>query len=786
MSQTLIRKVAILGAGVMGAQIAAHFANAQVEVLLYDLAAKEGDKNAIVNKAIKGLLKLNPAPLGSKKALEGLTAANYETDLEKLRDCDLIIEAIAEKLEWKHDLYHKIIPFLKDNVIFTTNTSGIPIRELIKPLPDAVKARFCGVHFFNPPRYLPLVELIAHDHTNPKLVDDLETFLTTILGKSIIRAKDTPNFVGNRIGVFALASVMQYAVEYGVDFEIADALTGKLLGRPNSATFRTLDLVGLDTMMHVTNNMLGVAKDDPWISFYEPPTWITTLIEAGALGQKTRSGVYQKKGKDLFVLDIKTGKHRPSTGKPAKEVIAILKEKDVVKRFEALRASDHPEAKLVYAIYRDSFHYAAYHLAEIADNARDIDLSLRWGYGWKEGLFETWQKAGWSKVANWIKEDNAAGKTLVKAPIPEWVFEVEGAYDATGKAYSASDNTYHGRRELPVYKRQYYPDPVLNESFNEGKTVFENEGVRAWTLDDNVLILSFKSKMGAIGAEVLEGITKTVEIAEKDGYDGVVIWQRKGSNFSVGANLEEFGMAFMLDGTDAVKEIIKNFQTAMLSVRYAMVPVVCAPQGYVFGGGCELMLHCDRTVAALETYIGLVEVGVGLVPAGGGCKEMALRAQSSIDPEKVMQKYYKNIAMAEVAKSAQMAQEMGYLRDEDVIVFHSHELLYVAKEQVKAMKSANYRPPFKPKMKALGRDAQATIQMLLANMKAGHFMSEYDYEISTGIAHIMTGGGVDKGVELSEEWYLNLERETFGKLAENEKTQDRIQHMLTTGKPLRN
>ena len=786
MSQTIIRKVAILGAGVMGAQIAAHFTNAQVDVLLYDLPSDGKDKNAIVSKSIQGLLKLNPAPLGRKENLEGLTAANYETDLEKLKDCDLIIEAIAEKLEWKHDLYAKVVPHLKDGVIFTTNTSGIPIRELVKPLPAAVKARFCGVHFFNPPRYLPLVELIAHEQTEPALLDDLETFLTTYLGKSIIRAKDTPNFVGNRIGVFALASVMQYAVKYDIGFEVADALTGKLLGRPNSATFRTADLVGLDTMMHVNNNMLKAGQDDPWISFYEPPAWINTLIEAGALGQKTKSGIYQKKGKDLFVLDIKTGEHRPSTGRPAKEVVEILKEKDVAKRFEALRNSEHPEAQFVYAVYRDSFHYAAYHLEEIADSARDIDLSLRWGYGWKEGLFETWQKAGWSKVAKWIEEDNAAGKSLVNVKLPEWVSKVEGAYDGEGKAYGVKDKTYHARRDLPVYQRQYYPDALLNESFNEGKTVFENEGVRAWTLDDNVLILSFKSKMCAIGAEVLEGIVKTVKIAETEGFDGIVIWQRQGTNFSVGANLEEFGMAFMLDGVDAVKEIIKNFQNAMLSVRYSMVPVIAATQGFVFGGGCELMLHSDRTVAALESYIGLVEVGVGLVPAGGGCKEMALRAQSSIDPEKALQKYYKNIAMGEVAKSAQMAQEMGYLREKDIIIMHAKELLYVAKEQVKAMKVANYRPPFKPKMKAAGRDAQATIQMLLANMQAGNFISEYDNKIGVGIANIMTGGGVDKGTELNEDWYLKLEREIFASLAENEQTQARIEHMLSTGKPLRN
>ena len=786
MSRVMIRKAAVLGAGVMGAQIAAHFANAQVEVLLYDLPAKEGDKNSIVNKALASMKKMNPAPYGSSQTVAGITPANYEDDLEKLASCDFIIEAIAEKMEWKKDLYAKINPHLKKGVIFTTNTSGLSINELASTLSEEIRPQFCGIHFFNPPRYLPLVELIPHETTDANLLNDLESFMTESIGKSVIRAKDTPNFIGNRLGVFAMSTVMKYAEKYDISFEIADQLTGKLLGRPKSATFRTADLVGLDTMLHVTNNTYSTVKNDPWLCFYEVPDWLEALVDKGALGNKTKCGIYKKVGKDIHVIDTESGEYRPATGKAAKEVVAILKERDVGKRFQALRASEHPQAKFVYAIFRDSFHYAAYHLATIADNVRDADLAIRWGFGWKEGLFETWQKAGWKQLINWIKEDNQNGKTIVQADLPAWVESIDGVYDDNGNAYNAREGQIEARRKLPVYQRQYYPDAVLNEKFNEGETVLENDSVRLWTTGDNILIISLKTKMCTIGAEVLETLGKAVEVAETKGFDGIVIYQRHSDNFSVGANLEEFGMAFMLDGADAVAEIINNFQQTMLKLRYSMVPVVAAVQGFAFGGGCEMLLHCDQVVAALESYIGLVEVGVGLVPAGGGCKEMALRAQSSIDPEKTLQKYYKNIAMGEVAKSAQMAREMGYLRDKDVIVMHPKEILYVAKEQVKALAAANYRPPLKPTIKAIGRDGKATIQMLLANMRAGDFISDYDYNIGSKIAEIMVGGNIDQGSAVSEDWYLQLERQKFVELAENEKTQARIEHMLTTGKPLRN
>ncbi|MCF6775823.1 3-hydroxyacyl-CoA dehydrogenase/enoyl-CoA hydratase family protein [Thiotrichales bacterium 19X7-9] len=781
-----IKKVAVLGAGVMGAQIAALFANASIEVVLYDLATNDGkDKNVIVNKALKNLKKINPAPLGSSDAINFIKQANYDDHLAWLSECDLVIEAIAEKLEWKEALYEKIASHLKPGVLFASNTSGLSINTLANSVPENLRATFCGIHFFNPPRYLPLVELIPHHGTEASVLDQLETFLTTTLGKSIIRAKDTPNFIANRLGAFALACAMHYAEKYDIGFEVVDQLTGKPLGRPKSATFRTADLVGLDTLNHVTNNMTLFAKDDPWLKFYQTPKWLENLIQNNKLGAKTKGGIYEKRGKDLWVYDIKSNDYRLSDKKANKEVLEILKEKDVKVRFERLKASSLPEAQFLYAVFRDCFHYAAFWLEHIAETVRDCDLALRWGFGWKEGIFETWQKAGWQSVAQWIESDIASGEITVDAQLPMWVKSVDGVYDDKGHAYNARLGQFMPRAYLPVYEKQFFPDGVLNEVFDWGKTVYENEGIRLWTTGDGILVVTFKTKMGVIGSDVLEGLRKAVTIAEDENFEGIVIWNNS-KNFSAGANLEEFGMAYMLDGVPAIEAILKNFQDSVIGMRYAQVPVVAAVQGFVFGGACELMLHCDRTVACYETYTGLVEVGVGLVPAGAGCKEMTLRAQASIDPEKQMQKYYKNIAMAEVAKSAAYAKEMGYLRDKDIIIFQSAELLYVAKAQAKAMAKANYKPPRKPEIKAFGRDAKATIDMMLVNMLRGNFISEYDYYIASSIAKIMTGDNVDKGTVVNEDWYLKLEREVFSDLVQKEKTAARIEHMLKTGKPLRN
>src|SRR5688572_19278963 len=472
-----IRRVAVLGAGVMGAQIAAHLVNANVDTVLFDLAAKEGDPNGIVNKAIAGLAKLSPAPLATKGRAAEIVAANYDRDLALLRDCDLVIEAIAERMDWKRDLYAKVAPHLAPHAVVASNTSGLSINALAEAVPAALHERFCGVHFFNPPRYMHLAELIPTAKTSRAVLEGLESFLTTTLGKGVVYAKDTPNFIGNRIGVFSILATMHHTEKFGLGFDVVDALTGPAIGRPKSATYRTADVVGLDTMAHVIKTMADTLPKDPWHRYFAAPDWLAALIEKGALGQKTGAGVYTKRGKDILVLDLAAQDYRASAGELDAGVAALLKEKDPAKKFAALRASEHPQAQFLWAIFRDSFHYSAYHLESIAETARDIDFAMRWGYGWSLGPFETWQAAGWKQVADWIADDIVGGKAMSSAPLPNWVFDGRAGVHSADGSYSPGRNANVPRSSNPVYARQRFPDPVIGEKFSQGRTVFENDGI---------------------------------------------------------------------------------------------------------------------------------------------------------------------------------------------------------------------------------------------------------------------------------------------------------------------
>ncbi len=795
MSNFIIKKVAVLGAGVMGAQIAAHCINAKVQVVLFDLPAKEGPKNGIVLRAIENLKKLSPAPFGNKDDAAYIQVANYEDDLELLKGCDLIIEAIAERMDWKHGLYQKVSPYIAPNAIFASNTSGLSITALSEGFSAELKERFCGVHFFNPPRYMHLVELIPTVATRPEIIDQLEGFLTTTLGKGVVRAKDTPNFIANRVGVFGMMATMFEAEKFGLTVDVVDDLTGKKLGRASSGTFRTADVVGLDTMGHVIKTMQDNLAEDPFFAIYKTPDVLTKLVAAGALGQKSGAGFYKKVGKDILRLDFGSGEYVAGGAKADDIVARILKEKDPVKRMQALRISTKPQAQFLWAIFRDVFHYIAIHLDTVADNARDIDFAMRWGFGWNVGPFETWQASGWQQVASWVKDDIDAGHALCNAPLPAWVFDGrDGVHTADG-SYSAINNSYVPRSTLPVYARQAFRAPVFGDGAADGRTagvtVHEDDSVRIWHQNDDVLILSFKTKMHVIGDGVVNGMKMALTEAEKN-FKGLVIWHAdaaEGGAFSAGADLQSMLPLFMSGGVKAIEPEVVKLQNVHQALKYANVPVVAAVAGLALGGGCEMILHAARRVASIESYIGLVEVGVGLIPAGGGLKEAAVRAAASAKGNDLLQFLkvsFTNAAMANVSKSALEAQKMGYLSADDVIVFNTYELLHVAKVEARAMFDAGYRAPLPVQVPVAGRYGMATIMAQLVNMRDGGFISAHDYKLGAMIAEIVSGGEVEQGSIVNEQWLLDLERKAFMELLNHPKTQERIMGMMQTGKPVRN
>ena len=799
MSRFQVRKVAVLGAGVMGAQIAAHLVNVKVQVVLFDLPAKEGPKNGIVMRAVEGLKKLKPSPLGVADDAVLIGQANYEEHIEQLRDCDLIIEAIAERMDWKRDLYQKIAPFVAPHAIVASNTSGLSITTLSEALPEALKPRFCGIHFFNPPRYMTLVELINTPTTDPQILDDLETFVTSDLGKGVVRAHDTPNFVANRVGIAGMLATMKEVENFGLTWDVVDDLTGKKLGRASSGTFRTADVVGLDTLTHVIKTLQDnlTLETDPFYASFGTPAVLKKLLELGNLGQKTKAGFYKKVGRDVLRFELDSGEYVPG-GAKADEVYGRMLKKPAAERLRLLRNSEGPQGQFLWAILRNGFHYAAVHLGTIADNARDVDQAMRWGFGMQQGPFELWQEAGWLDVAKMVQEDIDAGKALCNTPLPEWVFkgpvaEAGGVHTAQG-SWSASKGEFVARRALPVYARQPFPEALRGETLPDfrtaGTTLFEDDAIRLWTMDDAVVIASIKTKMHAISMEVTAGLERAVELAEKS-YQGVVIWSGD-EPFSAGADLQAMLPGFMMGGAAAIDEAVAELQRVMRLLRYASVPVVSAVRGLALGGGCEMAVYSARRVVHMESYVGLVEVGVGLVPGAGGLTYIARRAAENAatstgkDLLPFLTEGFTAAAMAKVGTSALESRKLGYLLDSDVIVPHKDELLFVAINEAKAMYQGGYRAPHKRLFPVAGRSGKATILGSLVNMRDGGFISQHDFHIASLIANVVTGGDVDAGTPVSEEYLMTLERRAFCALLEHPKTQERIMGMLSTGKPVRN
>jgi 3-hydroxyacyl-CoA dehydrogenase len=782
-----IKKVAVLGAGVMGAQIAAQCVNAGIETLLFDLAAKEEPFNGLVDKAIANLGKLKPSPLSTPRAAHLLQARNYEYNLDDLASCDLVIEAIAERLDWKEDLYKRISPHLSEKSILVSNTSGLSINSLCGVLPSQHHQNFCGVHFFNPPRYMHLAELIPAKSTSKLLLDNLEAWLTSHLGKGVVRAKDTPNFIANRIGVFSLLTTLHHTINMGMGLDEVDALTGPLLGRPKSASFRTMDVVGLDTMQHVVRTMQDQLQNDPWHQYFQLPDWLNELIKDGCLGQKTGQGIYRKNGKIIEVYDYKSKTYNPSQAAVSTELQEIMRNKDPVARMQSLIASTDRQAQFLSACFRDLFHYCAYHLEAIAEQVRDVDLALRWGFGWSQGPFETWQLASLPQMRQFINQSINSNKTLSDVALPEWVNQIDAFYTEEG-AYAPREHKYPPRSQLPVYQRQFFPDRVLKERIYPTAVMYENEGVCLRHLKDDIAILNFKSKANTIGQHVLDGFEAALDKVENQ-CQGLIIYQTDASNFSSGADLRGVSLLIQQKKLNALEQMIAQFQHLAMRLKYSFIPTIAALRGRALGGGCELMMHCAAVVAAFESYPGLVELGVGVIPAGGGCKEMALRASAQAKHGDLMtfiQPYFQQIATAQIAGSATEAFEMAYLKTSDTVVMHADEVLFAAMAKVKAMQAANYLPPIKSVFKVAGIEGHARLQSGLVNWLEGGFISKHDYFLANELAKVMCGGNLNQGTLVDETWMLQLEREAFIKLAETPLTQARIISLLETGKPLRN
>jgi len=792
-----INRIAVLGAGVMGATIAAHLANAGLEVLLLDIVPKELNekekaqgltldstvvRNRIAGSGLQGLLKMKPAPFYLTDYVRQIEVGNFEDDLEKLKQCDWVIEVVVEYMPIKLNLLRKLVPFLAAGTILTTNTSGLSVDEMAEVLPDEVRKNFMATHFFNPPRYMRLMEIVPCQHTDPEVMRGLADFIARRLGKGIVYAKDTTNFIANRIGTYAIFKGIQHMMDMGLSVEEVDAVAGPATARPKSGAFRTADLVGLDTLAHVATNSYDLLPDDEERDIFKLPDFMTRMISNGQLGNKTGEGFYKKEMVDgkrkIFYFDYKSGEYAPLEKTKFPSIMAVKQVDDPGQKVKMVVSGNDRGAEFAWKSIRDTLIYALNRIPEIADDVVNIDNAMRWGFNWEIGPFEMFDAIG---VKDFIKRAERDGVT-----VPERLKSVDSFYrfnDAgTREYYDLLKGKYAA---VPVKEGQVQLE-ILKKG---GKVVEKNGNCSVIDLGDGVFGFEFHSKMNAISGDILAMTHKAIKRAETEGV-GLVIGNR-GANFSVGANLMMMAVAMAEGAYDDINMVLRAFQKATMAVKYAKVPVVAAPFNMTLGGGAEFCLHADSINAHAETYMGLVEIGVGLLPAGGGTKEMSMRAiklasRFKTDVQPFIIKNFEQIAMAKVSMGAAELAPMGYMKDGDSITMDIDQLLTDAKQKVLAL-AVNYRPGRRAEnLSAPGRGIASAIKSQLWNMKMGNFITEYEAEMGTIIATVMCGGDVNPGTLITEDYLLQLERESFLKLAGNKKTAERIQHMLKRGKPLRN
>jgi len=782
-----IRKVAVLGSGVMGSAIAIHLAQTGSNVLLLDLPAKEGHRNSIAEGALKAAMKSKPSPIYSKRFANRITCGNFDDDIEKISNYDWIIEVIVERLDIKQRLFERVEQFRKPGTLITSNTSGIPISQLSEGRSEDFQKHFCGTHFFNPPRYLQLFEVIPGPNTDQRVLDFFMNYGEQVLGKQSVLCKDTPAFIANRVGVFAIQALFHTVTDMGISVEAVDKLTGPAMGRPKSATFRTCDVVGLDTLIHVANGVATNCPDDERHSSFAVPKYVKHLVDNDWLGSKSGQGFY-KKTKDengkrkILVLDLETLEYRDkkkikyTTLDTAKQINCLEE------RTKHLFNGSDEAGDFYRTVFTDVFSYVSYRITEISNEVYRIDDALRAGFGWELGAFESWDAVGVAEaaaiakkrghaVASWVDEMIAAGNNTFYRVV-----------DSKRECYDPSTKEY---KVIPGQESR-----VNLKYISDDKVVWSNSGTTIKDIGDGILNIEFHTKMNSIGEDVINGVQKGIEIAEKN-YRGIVIGNQ-GAHFSAGADIS---MIFTLAVEQEYKKLdlaIKTFQDTSMLIRYSSIPIVVAPHGFTFGGGCEFTLHADAVQCAAETYMGLVELGVGLIPGGGGTKEMALRASDAYYEGDIelprLKEYFLNIGQAKVSTSGQEAFELGYLRKGiDSISINTEKQIQDAKEKVILLDNSGYTKPIRRKdIKVLGNQALGMFIVGADSFKEGNYITEHEKLMSEKLAHVLCGGNLSSPTIVSEQYLLDLEREAFLSLCGEEKTLQRIKYMLEKGKPLRN
>ena len=787
---TPVRRVAVLGAGVMGAGIAAHCANAGIPVVLLDIVPPKATEEEKKSKAVRDsfatgaldkLKKSKPAAFSHVRNAALVQTGNFDDDLDKVKDCDLIIEAIIERLDIKQALFAKLEAIAAPHAVIASNTSGLRIVDMVQGRSETFKKNFMITHFFNPPRYMKLLELVAGPDTSAEAKQRAETFGRELLGKGIVWAKDTPNFIGNRIGLQSMMTTIHLMLERGLTPEDVDAITGIPMAHPKSATFRTADVVGLDTVGHVAANCYKSLTDDEDRETFKTPAFITTMIEKGQLGDKTKGGFYKKQGDAIATLDPKTGEYRAKGGDPeiAKATKGLSKIEDPKERLRKLVATPGPVGDFAWTVLSRALAYSARRIPEITESIEAIDNAMKWGYAWDLGPFETWDALGFAETYERMKKDGIA--------LPAWLDKMAAA-KASG--FYAGDRMWDPTRG-DYAKRDLDPREITWEVLRRGSApVLKNAGAEAWDLGDGILGLTFKTKANSIDADVIKMIHDATARAEQD-FRGMVIWNQ-GEFFCVGANLFAVLMAAGQKQWDGLREMIRGYQYATQRMKYATIPVIAAPYNMTLGGGLELCFGSDGVQAALETYSGLVEVGVGIIPGGAGTMNMLWRSLEGvpegveIDTYAFVTQTFKNIALAKVATSAEEAKAFGYFRANDGVSFDRARQLHEAKQRAVGLANAGYHPPIPRAYKLPGESGIATLQMLVNTLVAGKFASAHDATIAMKLANALCGGSNGSTHAVTEDEVLELEREAFLSLCGEPLSQARMQYMLQNNKPLRN